>query len=471
MARLSPLQKKLKLKQKTRSTKQSNALAQATIDSVTLPMGKHIELLVDDFSHDGRGVGRWHGKTVFVAGCLPGEKVQAKVVHDHKNFAEAKLLEVMQASDIRQQPPCQHYNDCGGCQLQHLQPAQQVLLKQQAITQQLSRIAKVTLPAWQPPLVFNAAGYRRRAHLATRYFADSHTLLLGFRQAGHRHIVPVAHCLVLAPSLDQLLAPIRKTILATADPAIYGHVELLQTQQQPLVVLQLQQSLTPMDKTLWQTFAVQQKVGVEVRQPDDISFFGVADGVGYYQLPALAGQSEGLKIGFSSQDFIQVNAEANAAMVQQAMTWLDVQPGDKILDLFCGAGNFSLPAASLGAEVLGVEGDATMVKRASENATRNGLKAAFKQADLFAADASKHWRGEQFNKLLLDPPRAGAKDIDKILREQKLEKLVYISCNPASMARDLEGLQKLGLRVVKAGCIDMFPHTPHLEVMTLLERV
>ncbi|MDP6969495.1 MAG: 23S rRNA (uracil(1939)-C(5))-methyltransferase RlmD [Gammaproteobacteria bacterium] len=472
MPRLSPLQKKLKLKHKDPSAKQQNALAQAAIDAVTLPKGKHIELLVDDFSHDGRGVGRWHGKTLFVAGSLPGERVQAEVLQDHKNYAEAKLLQVVQASDLRQQPPCTHHHECGGCQLQHLLPEQQVKLKQTAITQQLSRIAKVELPSWQTPLAFSSEGYRRRAQLATRYFADSHTLLLGFRQAGHRHIVPVQHCLVLVPALDKLLEPLREAILTANDPAIYSHIELIQTEQQLLVVLQAQAPLAATDIALWHSFAEQQRTGVEVRQADNsVSFFGGADGVCQYQLPALSGQTRGLTIGFASQDFIQVNAKANAAMVQQAMDWLDVQPDDKVLDLFCGAGNFSLPAASLGAQVLGVEGDSAMVQRASDNAHRNALQATFKQADLFAPDASKVWRGWQFNKLLMDPPRAGAKNIENILREHKIEKLVYISCNPASMARDLRGLQKLGLRVVRAGCIDMFPHTPHLEVMTLLEKV
>ena len=472
MPRLSPLQKKLKLKQKGPSAKQQNALARAEIEAVTLPKGKHIDLLVDDFSHDGRGVGRWHGKTLFVAGSLPGERVQAEVLADHKNYAEAKLLQVVQASNLRQHPPCIHHHECGGCQLQHVPPEQQVQLKQQAITQQLSRIARVELPGWQVPLAFDSAGYRRRAQLATRYFADSHTLLLGFRQASHRHIVPVQHCLVLVPALDNLLEPLREAILTANDPAIYSHVELLQTEQQSLVVLQVQASLVAADMSLWNRFAEQQKIGVEVRQADgQIHFFGIADGLCQYQLPALSGQTVGLDIYFSSQDFIQVNAKANAAMVQQAMDWLDVQPEDRVLDLFCGAGNFSLPAASLGAQVLGVEGDATMVQRASDNARRNGLQASFKKADLFASDAGKVWRGWQFNKLLMDPPRAGAKGIEKLLREHKIEKLVYISCNPASMARDLQGLQKLGLQVVKAGCIDMFPHTPHLEVMTLLEKI
>ncbi len=477
MARLSPLQKKLKLKHKGPSAKQQNAQAQADTEAVTLPKGKHIDLTVEDFSHDGRGVGRWHGKTVFVAGALPGEQVQAEVQQDHKSFADAKVLEISNTSEFRQAPPCPHFAECGGCQLQHVQADQQVELKQAAIAQQLMRIAKIEVPNWQPPIVFDAQGYRRRAQLATRYFADSHTLLLGFRQAGHRHIVPVDSCLVLEPALDALIGPLREAMLSTENPAIYSHVELLQAEQQSLLVLQAQEPLSGADVNVWQTFAEQRNVAIEVRQADDqVHYYGGATGVCQYQLPPMRSSAAGvepakaLQIEFSSRDFIQVNAKANAAMVQQAMDWLQVAPGDKVLDLFCGAGNFSLPAASLGAEVIGIEGDAHMVQGASNNAQLNGLAATFRKADLFEPEARNVWRNEEFNKLLMDPPRAGAKSIDKLLRKQNIEKLVYISCNPASMARDLQGLQKLGLKVVQAGCIDMFPHTPHLEVMTLLEK-
>lgn len=477
MARLSPLQKKLKLKQKGPSAKQQNAQAQAATEAVTLPKGKHIDLTVEGFSHDGRGVGRWHGKTVFVAGALPGEQVQAEVQQDHKNFADAKVLEISNTSEFRQVPPCPHFAECGGCQLQHVQADKQVELKQAAIAQQLLRIAKIDVPSWQPPIVFDAHGYRRRAQLATRYFADSHTLLLGFRQAGHRHIVPLDSCLVLEPALDALIGPLREAMLSTQRPAIYSHVELLQAEQQSLLVLQAQEPLVDVEVDVWKAFATQQGVAIEVRQADEqVHYFGGATGTCQYQLPAMQSSVEGvepakaLQIEFSSRDFIQVNAKANAAMVQQAMDWLQVAPGDKVLDLFCGAGNFSLPAASLGAEVIGIEGDAHMVQGASNNAKLNDLSATFKKADLFEPEARNVWRNEEFNKLLMDPPRAGAKSIDKLLRKQNIEKLVYISCNPASMARDLQGLQKLGLKVVQAGCIDMFPHTPHLEVMTLLEK-
>ena len=474
MARLSPLQKKLKLKQKAASTKQQNAQTQAATEAVTLPKGKHIQLALDDFSHDGRAVGRWHGKAVFVAGALPGEQVQAEVLHDHKNFAEAKLLQIDHSSDLRQVPPCPHYIDCGGCQLQHVKPEHQVTLKQAAIAQQLQRIGKVDVPNWVAPLVFDSQGYRRRAHLATRYFADSHTLLLGFRQVGHRHIVPIDHCVVLEPALDVLISPLRTAILATADPSAYSHVELLQADQQKLVVLQSQARLAGEDEQVWQELALSTEAAIEVRQPDEqVSYFGDANGLCQYQLAIGADshrKQDNLRIAFSSQDFVQVNAQANTAMVQQAMAWLQIRPDDKILDLFCGTGNFSLPAASLGASVLGVEGDAAMVQQAASNAQLNDLTVEFKKADLFAADARHIWHGQHFNKVLMDPPRAGAKSVHKLLAGQPIEKLVYISCNPASMARDLQGLQKLGLKIVQVGSIDMFPHTPHLEVMTLLEK-
>ena len=470
MARLSPLQKKLKLKNKSTSAKQQQAQAQAETVAVTLPKGKHIELVVDDFSHDGRGVGRWHGKTVFVKGALPKETVQAKVVEDHKSFADAELLAVSTASELRVAAPCVHYESCGGCQIQHLQADQQVSLKQQAIAQQMQRIAKLEVPAWVAPIAGAAQGYRRRAHLATRYFKDSHKLLLGFREAGGRHIVPVDNCLVLEASLNRLLAPLNEAILQTQDPAIYSHVELLQADDQSLVVLPVQADGVAADEAVWQAFAEQWQAGVEVRlKHRDKRYFGGANGQASYVIQATPEQSE-LNINFASEDFIQVNAQANQAMVQQAMAWLDVKPQDQLLDLFCGAGNFALPAASLGADVVGIEGDAAMVQRAKANAKANALAADFMQTDLFAEDVAGILRPYQFNKVILDPPRAGAKGVARLLRNQPIEKLVYISCNPASMARDLQGLQKLGLKLVQAGAIDMFPHTPHLEVMALLEK-
>jgi 23S rRNA (uracil1939-C5)-methyltransferase len=470
MARLSPLQKKLKLKNKSASAKQQQAQAQAETVAVTLPKGKHIDLAIEDFSHDGRGVGRWHGKTVFVKGALPNEVVQAKVVEDRKSYAEAELLDIRTASAWRVPAPCAHYADCGGCQIQHLQANQQVGLKQQAIAQQMQRIAKLEVPTWAAPIAGDSDGYRRRAHLATRYFKDSHKLLLGFREAGGRHIVPVDNCLVLEASLNRLLAPLNEAILQAQNPAIYSHVELLQADADSLVVLPVQADSVAADEAVWQAFADQWQVGVEVRlNNQEKRFFGAADGQASYAIQAAPEQPQ-LTINFASEDFIQVNGQANQAMVQQAMAWLDVQPQDQLLDLFSGAGNFALPAASLGADVVGIEGDTAMVQRAKDNAKANNLTADFKQTDLFAKDVAGILRPYQFNKVILDPPRAGAKGVERLLRNQPIEKLVYISCNPASMARDLQGLQKLGLKLVQAGAIDMFPHTPHLEVMALLEK-
>lgn len=470
MARLSPLQKKLKLKNKSASAKQQQAQAQAETEAVTLPKGKHIDLAIEDFSHDGRGVGRWHGKTVFVKGALPNEAVQAKVVEDRKSYAEAELLDIRTPSEWRVPAPCVYYADCGGCQIQHLQADQQVDLKQQAIAQQMQRIAKLEVPVWVAPIAGHSQGYRRRAHLATRYFKDSHKLLLGFREAGGRHIVPVDNCLVLEASLNRLLAPLHEAILQAQDPAIYSHVELLQADDNSLVVLPVQADTVAADEAVWKAFSDQWQVGVEVRLNNQGKrFFGAANGQASYAIQATPEQPQ-LTINFASEDFIQVNGQANQAMVQQAMAWLDVQPQDQLLDLFCGAGNFALPAASLGAHVVGIEGDAAMVQRAKDNAKANQLTADFMQTDLFANDVAGILRPYQFNKVILDPPRAGAKGVERLLRNQPIEKLVYISCNPASMARDLQGLQKLGLKLVQAGAIDMFPHTPHLEVMALLEK-
>jgi 23S rRNA (uracil1939-C5)-methyltransferase len=474
MARLSPLQRKLKLKNSSASAKQKRSQAQVDVEVVTLPVGKHILLELEDLSHDGRGVGRWQGKTIFVEGGLQGESVKAEVLSDRKTHAEARLLEINKASEQRVSPFCPVYDTCGGCQLQHLEPAAQVSFKQAAIAEQLRRLADIEPQQWVQPIIGESLGYRRRAQLATRYFADSKTLLLGFRQSGHKHIVPISQCPVLEPALSNLLVPLHEVLVAMEHTQWVTHVELLQASAGACIILKTSTTLVPEDQQLLTGFGGQHTLSIVCQQTDheDLWLNGSAEDLNYSL--SVAGIDKPIEIDFALQDFVQVNAKVNQGMVAQALEWLEPQAGDKVLDLFSGVGNFALPIASMAdeyVEVLALEGDYAMVKQGRKNAQRNGLALVdFEHADLFEASARKQWQKKSFNKVLLDPPRAGAKGIAQLLKGQPLERVVYVSCNPASMARDLKEFQALGLNVAKVGCIDMFPHTPHLEVMALLVR-
>ena len=474
MARLSPLQRKLKLKNPSVSAKQKRAHAQEDVEVVTLPVGKHIHIELENLSHDGRGVGRWQGKTIFVAGGLKGESVKAEVLSDHKTHTEARLLELKQASDNRVDPFCPVYDTCGGCQLQHLEPAAQISFKQAAIAEQLRRLAGIEPTQWVLPIVGDSLGYRRRAQLATRYFADNKKLLMGFRQSGHKHIVPISACPVLEPALSDLLVPLHDILVAMEHTQWVTHVELLQADMGACISLKISATLTPEDQKSLTAFGVQHKISMVCQQTDhaDLWLNGSAEELSYSL--EVAGIDAPIALGFDVQDFVQVNAKVNQGMVAQALEWLELQAGDQVLDLFSGVGNFALPIASMaqqGVAVLALEGDYAMVQKGRQNAQSNGLSQVdFEQADLFDASARKLWQRKTFNKALLDPPRAGAKGLARLLNTQPLDRVVYVSCNPASMARDLKEFQTLGLTVTKVGCIDMFPHTPHLEVMALLVR-
>ena len=472
MARLSPLQRKLKLKNPSASAKQKRSQAHVDVEVVTLPVGKHINLDLESLSHDGRGVGRWQGKTIFVEGGLQGETVKAEVLSDRKTHAEARVLEIQQASEHRVEPFCPVYHSCGGCQLQHLESAAQVSFKQVAIGEQLRRLAAIEPQQWVPPIRGENVGYRRRAQLATRYFADSKTLLLGFRQSGHKHIVPISQCPVLEPALSNLLVPLHDILVAMEHTQWVTHVELLQVNEGVCISLKMSATPTPEDHQLLASFGAQHALSIVCQQTDydDLWLSGSAQELSYSVL--VAGIAKPIELDFSVQDFVQVNAKVNQGMVAQALEWLQPKAGDQVLDLFSGVGNFALQIASMADQhvtVLALEGDYAMVKQGRKNARRNGLALVdFEHADLFDASARKLWQRKSFNKALLDPPRAGAKGIAQLLKGQSLERVVYVSCNPASMARDLKEFQALGLTVAKVGCIDMFPHTPHLEVMALL---
>lgn len=425
-------------------------------------------LAVERLSHDGRGIVRWQGKTLFVAGALPGETVTVRLVGEQSRFAEGEVIDVLEASPERQAPPCQHYGTCGGCQLQHLNPRAQLSAKEQALLDQLQRGRNVSPKQLAPAIESPALGYRQRARLGVWTEKDG-TVTLGFRRKRERALTPIDSCEVLVPALNALLTPLREWLKGLERKGAVSHIELLLAEEGPAMVLRELKPLTPLDLERLDSEALA-ALGNRIWRQTEAP--GLQDLAGqpcdprlHYGLPDFD-----LTLAFHPQDFTQVNAGVNRAMVRQALDWLAPAPGEQILDLFCGMGNFTLPLARSGARVRALEGSDRMVGRARENAHRHGLSAEFEVANLARPEARLWPDGGPLDAVLLDPPREGARALMAPLAQLRPRRLVYVSCNPATLARDAGELAAAGYDLQSLGVLDMFPHTEHVESMALFVR-
>ena len=419
-----------------------------------------LSLSIERLDEEGRGVGRHQGKLVFIAGALPGEQVQIQLSADHGRYAEGRLLAVERASPEREQPPCRYFGQCGGCQLQHASLSLQQQSKQQQLLFQLRTLLTPTTLIL-PPLVSSAWGYRRRARLALRH--EDKTLHLGWRERGSSNICSVDTCAVLAPALSHWLPALRQALASHSRKGDFGHAELLLDEQGPLLLLRRLRPLPVARQDALVTALAPLRLCFEDSDGQLRDPAGLAVNTSHY---ALAGQ----RIGFLPHHFIQVNAEVNALMLAQALAWLQPAAGEAILELFCGVGNFSLPLAAAGAQVTAIEGVAEMVSQARANAADLGLAVDFVTADLqqglpAALTAAATWR-----KILLDPSREGAKGLMPALAKLAARQLVYVSCNPASLARDGAVLQQQGWQLQQLVMVDMFPQTHHIEAMACFVR-
>ena len=426
-------------------------------------IGQRIELELERLSHDGRGIGRWQGRTVFVDGGLPGEKVLARVLKARSKLIETRVDKILQASPERLQPACRHADLCGGCSLQHMPHTTQLQVKQQALAQQLQHFAGVEPEKWMPPLLGPAYGYRQRSRLALRWDKRQGRLEVGYRQRFSSDLVEVTQCPILVPELEALMQALGPVLSEMDGRAGLGHVELIAAQI-PVVLVRHMQPLSLID--LERLRVVVLAHGAECwLQPGDIDTLHCISGAG--SAPAYALADQGLRLEFAPGDFIQVNAAVNQQMINQAMQWLAPQPGERILDLFCGVGNFSLPLAHAGALVTAIEGDEQMVSRARMNAQNNNLPSAhFLQADL-SKQLDPQLLDEEYDAALLDPPRDGAERLVETLARMKVGRILYVSCSPATLARDAGMLAAQGYRLQKVGVMDMFAQTAHVEAMAL----
>ncbi len=425
-----------------------------------------------DLSHDGRGVARREGeggKVTFITGALPGEVVSAEPTARNRHFDEARTLEVLQPSPQRVTPRCPHFGVCAGCVLQHLEESQQIVAKQRVLTDNLTRIGHVTPGKVLPPLVGDSWGYRRKGRFSVRRVEKKDKTLVGFRELDPRFVADLSQCLTVIPEIGSKVGAMAAFIETLDGKRDIPQIEFIAGDEAIMLTIRHMQPLTEADRAAWTAFGQEhgfaislQPGGVESVQP----LWPAEVPLSFKLAPW------DVELAFRPLDFIQVNASLNVKMIALALELLEAGPDERVLDLFCGLGNFTLPLARTVRDVVGVEGDAGLVARARENAERNGLaNAQFHAADLTQDQRNAPWMRQGFDKLLLDPPRSGAIEVLQQLPLKQFKRIVYVSCHPGSLARDAGYLvNEQGFTLVSAGAMDMFPHTAHVESIAVFEK-
>ncbi len=414
----------------------------------------------------GHGIARDpEGKVVFVEGALGGETVEAEILRRKPKFDLARTIAVIEPSSARRAPRCPYFGVCGGCATQHVDGRTQVAAKQRWLEDCLARIGKVTPDALLPPVYGEEWGYRRRARLSARYVSGKSGALVGFRERGSTYVADMRSCEILPPHVSALIPALRELVGALSVRERVPQIEVAVGEETTVLVLRHLLPLADRDEDLLREFARSSSVHVwlQPRGPDSAHPFFPAESSLFYALPEF-----GLRIAFGPTDFTQVNFGVNRILVARAVRLLDPRPGERIADLYCGVGNFSLPLATRGAQVIGFEGSRELVERARQNAAANGLVAQFEVLDLAESNLSAFGK---FDKLLLDPPREGAVELVKSLPDAWPRRIVYVSCDPATLARDASVLvHTRGFRLAAAGVVNMFPHTAHVESIALFTR-
>lgn len=428
-----------------------------------------IEADITDLTHDGRGVAHISGKAVFVAGALAGERVRLRDVRKHRHYDEAAVEEVLRVSPDRVAPRCKHFGVCGGCALQHLDPAAQIAAKQRLLLENFERIGKVQPSAILPALTDSPWGYRRKARLSAKFVEKKGRMLVGFRETNGRYVADIERCEVLLPAVGERIAAITAMLESLEGKREIPQIEIAAGDNLVALVFRHLQPLSDADTQALTRFGQANDLAIFL-QPggiDSVAPLWPAGAQLNFELPAYD-----VTLDFRPLDFIQVNGGMNRRMIDHALALLDPQPSDRVLDLFCGLGNFTLPLARRTAQVVGVEGEAGLVQRARDNATKNGIaNATFHSADLAADQRATAWAKADYELVLLDPPRSGADAVLEYLPRKSTRRVVYVSCHPASLARDAGILvNKHGFKLKSAGVMDMFPHTAHVESIALFER-
>ena len=429
------------------------------------------EAVIESLDHEGRGVSHVDGKTIFIDGALPGERVRFVSHRVKPRFEVADVERVLEACAQRVKPPCPHFGVCGGCSMQHLEATAQVAAKQRVLEDALWHLARARAGELYPPIVGPAWGYRYRARLTVRMVPSKGGLLIGFHERRSSYVAPMEECAILPPHVSAMVPRLRALIAGLSAPDRLPQIEIAVGEGITVLVLRHLQAFTAADEARLAAFAHDEGVQVwgQLSGPDSARRLFPAEAPGLaYTLPEF-----GVSMAFRPTDFTQVNMGINRLLMRRAMQLLDPRPGERIADLFCGLGNFSLPIAKLGARVVGVEGSDALVRRAGENARANGLEARseFYAANLFEATEDSIAALGHLDKMLIDPPREGAVAVVKALGPSAPGRIVYVSCNPATLARDSAVLiHEKGYRLKGAGIANMFPQTSHVESIALFER-
>ncbi len=430
-------------------------------------------VIIESLDQEGRGVAHADGKAIFIEGALPGELVTYSPYRKKQNFELAQVAQILKPAFGRVVPQCEYFGTCGGCSMQHLDARAQVAAKQRVLENNLKHIGKVAPELILPAIYGTAWGYRYRARLSVRYVAKKNAVLVGFHEKRSSFIADMQTCEIMPARISGLVMPLRKLIDALSIRQRLPQIEVSLGENVDVLVLRILEPLSAQDEAMLKVFADQHRIQFFLQPggPKTAYRFYPQDAPELnYTLPEFD-----ILIPFHPTEFTQVNPSMNRVLVRRALNLLKPQPGERVADLFCGLGNFTLPIAHCGAHVVGYEGSAALVRRAAENADRNGLgsRAQFIETNLF--DVDEAWLQEQgyFDKMLIDPPREGAINVATSLRNAQTlpRRIVYVSCNPATLARDAAVLvHRNGYSLRAAGVVNMFPHTAHVESIALFER-
>jgi len=439
---------------------------------------------IRSFDMDARGVGHLQnedgtqGKVVFVEGALPGELVSFSSYKKKPSWEVATLSEVHRTSSQRVDPKCEFFGTCGGCSMQHLEPDAQVAMKQRVLEDNLWHISKVRAEAMMRPIYGPTWGYRYRARLSVRHVIKKGTVLVGFHEKKSRYVANMETCKILPPHVSAMLMPLRELVASLSIIEHLPQIELAIGEGVTAMVLRIMAPLSSEDEVKLKTFADRYEVQwwLQTKGPETAEPYYPAESNLHYLLPEF-----GIKMPFKPTDFTQVNHHINRVLVAKALRLLDPQKDERIADLFCGLGNFTLPIATLAKQVVGIEGSSTLTDRALDNARHNGVadKTTFSTRNLFEVVADDFVKLGKFDRFLIDPPRDGAMavcqalaDLTQVAPDLKPKRLVYVSCSPSTLARDAGILVNgAGYRLTYAGVVNMFPHTSHVESMAVFDLI
>jgi 23S rRNA (uracil1939-C5)-methyltransferase len=429
-----------------------------------------VKVTIESLAHDGRGVAHVDGKVVFIDEALSGESCEFIYTDTHKDYAEGRTVNIFNHAPERVEPECPHYGICGGCSFQHVDSPTQILLKQELLKEQFNRIGKVEIPQLWEALNGPHWGYRTKARMGVKYVEKKGRVLVGFRERRQPYLAQIDSCKVMHPLVGNNLLALSELIGKLSIKTLIPQIEVAIGDNECILAFRTLEPASAGDKEILREFAHQhgisiclQTKGVDTIKPLD----GEPEVIPTYTLP-----EQGITFKFRPAMFTQVNYEINRQMVNRVMAEFALTQDDVVLDLFCGLGNFTLPLATKAGRVVGVEGDLPLINHAKENARLNNLtNVEFYAADLTKDVSGQAWAQQSYTKVLLDPSRAGASDVLHHLKTWQPQQIIYVSCNPSTLARDAGILvHELGYKLIKAGVMDMFPQTSHVESIALFEK-